>query len=164
MTLEQTLLTWVHLISAALWVGGSVFLGAILAPVLKRMDMPIEKRISMMILVGRRFNWVAIPALVILIITGIYSSSAFFSRPELLFASTFGNWLAIKSILVVTLIVIFIVHVWIIRKSVAMKINSGKMNSGQLASLRKKIIILGEAMVIISIAILFFAALLDSGI
>lgn len=164
MALEQALLVWVHLTSAAVWVGGSLFFGVILAPVLKRMNMPIEQRISMMVLIGRRFNWVAIPALATLIITGVYSSGAFFSRPELLVTSTYGMWLAVKSALVVALITIFGLHVWIIRGDVESRIKSGDMSSAEIARLRKRIIILGEAMVVISIIILFLAALLDSGV
>lgn len=163
MGIEQALIVWAHLTSAAIWVGGSLFLGVVLAPVLKRTGMSTSERISLMVLVGRRFNWVAIPALAILITTGIYSSGAFFARPELLVSSTYGMWLVVKSILVVALITIFALHVRVIRHSVELRITSGQMSDQELASLRKKIIIMGEAMVVISVVILFLAALLDSG-
>ncbi len=164
MGIEQTLLVWAHLTSAAIWVGGSLFLGLVLAPVLKRTGMSTAERISMMVMVGRRFNWVAVPALGTLIATGIYSSGAFFGRPELFVSSSYGMWLAAKSALVAALIAMFAVHVWIVRGSVEARIRAGQMEAGELGRLRKKIIILGEVMVIISIAILFFAALLDSGV
>lgn len=163
MALEQALLLWVHLTSAAVWVGGSLFLGVVLAPVLKRTSMTTAERISMMILVGRRFNWVAIPALATLIITGMYASRGFIGQPELLDASNYGMILVVKSALVAALITIFAVHVWMIRGSVESRINAGKMGPEELGRLRKKIIILGEAMVVISVLILFLAALLDSG-
>ncbi len=41
---------------------------------------------------------------------------------------------------------------------------SKKMSELQIQKLRKKIIILGEITVVISVAILFFAALLDAGV
>ena len=34
MALEQALLSWVHITSAAIWVGGSLFIGAVFAPIL----------------------------------------------------------------------------------------------------------------------------------
>ena len=163
MTAEQALLTWIHLTSAAVWVGGSLFLGAVLAPVLKRTKMSAAERISFMVMVGRRFNWVAIPSLAALIITGVYASGALLSRPDLLAASSYGVWLATKSSLVAALIAIFALHVWIVRGSVESRITSGQMGGAELASLRRRIIILGETMVVVSLAILVFAALLDSG-
>lgn len=163
MAIEQALLVWAHLTSAAIWVGGSLFFGVVLAPVLKRTGMSTTERISLMVLVGRRFNWVAVPALGTLIATGIYASGVVLTRPDLLTGSTYGIWLITKSALVVALLVIFAVHVWIVRKSVESRIISGQMGQQELATLRKRIIILGEAMVAISVAILFLAALLDSG-
>ena len=41
---------------------------------------------------------------------------------------------------------------------------SKQMSEKQIQQLRKKIIILGEITVVISIAILFFASLLDAGV
>ena len=68
MSMEQTIITWIHLVSAAVWVGGSLFFGAVLAPVLRTMSMSLEERIQFMIKVGRRFNKIAIPSLIILIV------------------------------------------------------------------------------------------------
>jgi len=41
---------------------------------------------------------------------------------------------------------------------------SKQMSESQIQKLRKKIIILGEVTVVLSLAILFFASLLDAGI
>jgi len=124
----------------------------------------MEERLQIMIKVGRRFNKIAVPSLIILIITGVYSSHQLLSKPELLLSSSYGNLLIIKIILVIALIIVFTVHVRIIRKDVEEKILSKEMPENQIKKLRKKIIILGEVIVMISIAILFMAALLDTGI
>ena len=164
MALEQTIITWIHLTSAAIWVGGSLFIGAVLAPILKKMSFSMEERLQMMIQVGRRFNKIAIPSLIILIVSGIYNSNSFFNNSNLLFSTDYGNWLLIKIILVIALIITYIIHVRIIRKEVEDQIMSKKMTEKQIKKLRLKIIILGEVIVIISVAILFLAALLNSGI
>ncbi len=164
MTLEQAIITWIHLVSAAVWVGGSLFLGVVLAPILKKMSMPLEERLQIMIKVGRRFNRIAVPSLIILIATGLYSSYPLLSNPGILLSTSYGSYLVIKILLVIALIIAFAVHVRIIRKDVEEKIISKQMSEEQIQKLRKKIIILGEVTVVISVAILFFAAVLDAGV
>ena len=164
MGLEQTLITWIHLVSAAIWVGGSIFLGIVLAPLLKTMYASHEERIQLMIRVGRRFNKIAVPSLLVLIATGVYNSRNILGDPELLLSSSYGMYVMIKIILVILLIAVFLVHVRMIRRDVEDRIMAGEMPPAQLQGLRRKIIVLGEATVVISVAILFFAAALDSGL
>lgn len=164
MGLEHTLITWVHLVSAAIWVGGSIFLGVVLAPILKTMYPSHEERMRIMIVVGRRFNKIAVPSLLVLIATGIYSSRHLLANPEFLTSSDYGAYLITKIVLVAALLVVFLVHVRIIRGDVEDQIAAGKMSPRRLQGLRRRIIILGEASVVISVAILFFAAAMDSGL
>ncbi len=162
--MEQAVMTWIHLVSAAVWVGGSLFIGAVLTPILKKMPISLEERIQIMIKVGRQFNKIAVPSLIILIATGLYNSSFVLSNPDLLFSTSYGSFLFIKIILVIVLIIAFVAHIRIIRKEIEDKIMSKEMTEIQIQKLRKKMIILGEIIVIISVAILFFAALLDAGV
>lgn len=163
MAIEQAILTWIHITCAAIWVGGSLFIGAVFAPILKKMSMPIEERLQLMIKVGRRFNKLAVPALIILMATGMYQAHLILQKSDLLLESSYGNVLVIKIILVVALIATFAIHVRVIRKDVEEKIMSKQISNDQLQVLRKKIIILGEITVVLSIIILFLAAVLNSG-
>ena len=162
--LEQALLTWIHLISAAIWVGGSLFIGIVFSPLLKTMTNSIEERMQIMIRVGRRFNKIAVPSLIILMATGLYSSHVLLGKPELLVATSYGTFLIVKIILVIALIITYAIHVRVIRKDIEEKIMSNKMPEHQIQKLRKKIIILGEITVVLSVAILFFASLLEAGV
>jgi len=162
--IEQALLTWVHLISAAIWVGGSLFIGIVFSPLLKTMTNSLEERMKIMIRVGRRFNKIAVPSLIILMATGLYSSHILLGKPELLVATSYGMFLIIKIFLVIALIITYIIHVRVIRKDIEEKIMSNQMSEKQIQKLRKKIIILGEITVVLSVAILFFASLLDAGV
>jgi len=164
MALEQAIITWIHLISSAIWVGGSLFIAVVFAPVLKTMSSSVEERLQIMVKVGRKFNKIAVPSLMILIGTGIFNSHQILSRPEFLFSTTYGVLLVIKIILVAALLASFIVHVRIIRKDVEQKITEKQLSEVQIIRLRKKIIIVGQLTVGLSIAILFVAALLDAGI
>ena len=162
--LEQAILTWIHLVSAAIWVGGSLFIGIVFSPLLKTMTNSIEERMQIMIRVGRRFNKIAVPSLIILMATGLYSSHVLLGKPELLVATSYGTFLIIKIILVILLIITYAVHVRVIRKDVEEQIMSNQIPEHQIQKLRKKIIILGEITVVLSVAILFFASLLDAGV
>ena len=163
MALEQALLTWIHITSAAIWVGGSLFIGVVFAPILKKMSMPVEERIQLMVQVGRRFNKLAMPALFILIATGMYQSHLVLQKTDILYETSYGHVLIIKMVLVAALLITYAVHVRIIRKDVEDKIIAKQMPQEQLQKLRKKIIILGEVSVVLSVIILFLASLLDSG-
>ena len=163
MALEQALLTWVHITSAAIWVGGSLFIGVVFAPILKKMSLPVEERIQLMVQVGRRFNKLALPALFILIATGIYQAHLVLQKSDILYETSYGHVLIIKMILVAALLVLYAVHVRIIRKDVEDKIIAKEMPQEQLQKLRKKIIILGEVTVVLSVIILFLAAVLNAG-
>jgi uncharacterized membrane protein len=162
--IEQAVITWIHLVAAAIWVGGSLFIGIVFSPLLKTMADSMQERMQIMIRVGRRFNKVAVPSLIILMITGLYSSHTLLGKPEFLFSTSYGSFLIIKMILVIALIITYTVHVRVIRKDIEDKIMSNQMPENQIQKLRKKIIILGEITVVLSIAILFFAALLDAGV
>ena len=162
--IEQAVLTWIHLISASIWIGGSLFIGVVFSPLLKTMTNSIEERLQIMIKVGKRFNKIAIPSLLILMGTGLYNSHILLSKPDLLLGTSYGTYLLIKIILVLLLIITYVIHVRVIRKDIEDKIMSKQMPLEQIQKLRKKIIILGEITVVLSIVILFFAALLDTGI
>ena len=124
----------------------------------------MEDRIHTMVKVGRRFNKIAIPALIILIITGIWNSHQLLSRPDLLLSTNYGVILIIKMFAVFALLCSYAVHVRIIRKDVEEKIMRKEFNETQILKLRKKIIIVGEITVVLSVLVLFLAALLNSGI
>lgn len=164
MVMEQAIITWIHLISASIWVGGSIFLGVVLAPLLKKMSLSIEERLELMIKVGRRFNKIALPSLVILIGTGIYNSHLVLQSTEILFSSSYGAFLITKIVLVIALIVTFAVHIRLFSKDIEQKISARQIADTELKKLNKKGMILGETTVVISVAILFFAALMDAGI
>ncbi len=162
--IEQAIITWIHLVAAAFWVGGSLFIGIVFSPLLKTMTDSLQERMQIMIRVGRRFNKVAVPSLIILMATGLYSTHMLLGKPELLFATSYGIYLTIKIILVIVLIITYVIHVRVIRKDIEDKIMSNQMSDSEIQKLRKKIIILGEITVVLSITILFFAALLDAGV
>ena len=164
MVLADSLVTWVHLICSSIWVGGSIFIGIVLVPVLKSHTKSLEELVTLMIKVGRRFNRITVPAFGILIATGIYNSRGFFGDPASILDTTYGMILLVKIILVITTVGTYVVHVRLLNADMERKIISGQGGNIYVQSVRKKIIILGEIIVILSIVILLLAAFLDGGI
>ena len=162
--MEQALLTWIHLVAASIWVGGAIFLGVVLSPALRNAMPDVEARMRLIILVGRRFNKIAVPSLVVLMATGLYSSHALLANYQLLGATSYGVYLTVKLALVVMLVVVYGIHVRMIGRDVEERITAGRMPPEELRSLRRRVIILGEVTVVLSVAILFFAALMDAGV
>ncbi len=164
MALAESLVTWVHLICSSIWVGGSIFIGVVLVPVLKSNTKTLEELVALMVKVGRRFNKITVPAFGILIATGIYNSRGFIGDPSALLDTTYGTLLLIKISLVIATVVTYIVHVRLLNADMERKIMSGQGGNIYVQSVRTKIIILGEIIVVLSIAILLLAAMLDGGI
>ena len=128
------------------------------------MTSSLQERMQIMIRVGKRFNIIAVPALIIMMVTGLYNSHLILGKPTILFETSYGQFLVIKIILVIVLIIVYAVHVRVIRKDVEEKIMSNQMSEPEIQKLRKKIIILGEITVVLSLVILFLASLLDAGV
>lgn len=164
MVLADSLVTWVHLICSSIWVGGSIFIGVVLVPVLKSHTKSLEELVALMVKVGRRFNKITVPAFGILIATGIYNSRGFLGDPAAILDTTYGMILLVKIILVIATVGTYVVHVRLLNADMERKIMSGHGGNIYVQSVRKKIIILGEVIVILSIVILLLAAFLDGGI
>jgi copper resistance protein D len=164
MALADGLVTWVHLVGASIWVGGSIFLGIVLVPVLKSHTDTLEEMVALMVKIGRRFNKITIPAFAALIASGIYNSRVFLVEPSTILDTTYGIILLTKVILVIGTIVTYVIHIRLLDADMERKIMSGQGGNIYVQSVRTKIIILGEVIVVLSVAILLLAALLDSGV
>jgi putative copper export protein len=163
MAVADGLVTWVHLICASIWVGGSLFIGVVLVPVLKSYTKSVEELVALMVKIGRRFNMITVPAFAILIASGLFTSRGFLGDMGALLDSAYGMLLLTKIILVIATIVTYVVHVRLFNADMEKKISSGYGGSVYIQSVRSKIIHLGRITVVLSIVILLLAAMLDSG-
>jgi putative copper export protein len=114
-----------------------------------------------MLRIGRRFNRIALPAFIILIITGIYNSRALLLQPDVLIDSEYGVILLIKIIFVIATLIIYVVHIRSIDLQTERRIMSGDSIS-YIQPVRSRIILLGRVIVGLSLIILFLAALLNN--
>ena len=163
MAIVDALVTWIHLLSSSIWVGGSIFIAAVAVPVLRAHVKSLDERVGMMVRLGRQFNKVTVPAFGVLMATGVYNARAFVVNPGALMESTYGLILLIKIILVFVTVGAYVVHVKILSSEMERRILAGNAGNVYLQSVRSKIIHLGRVMVGLAIVILLLAALLDAG-
>jgi putative copper export protein len=86
----DTIRLFLHVLAATIWVGGQITLAA-LVPVLRRLGADIPRAAA------RRFNQVAWPAFVVLVITGIWNIAAVHAQVH----GSYETTLVVKLIVVV---------------------------------------------------------------
>lgn len=112
-TLVQTAVRWLHLLATISWLGGSIFITAVLAPILRRTMSPVE-RVVLVDTVGNSFSVIAWSAIAVLLITGVVN--AFFRLGSIegilagLAAPGYGRVLLLKLILVGGVVLLTALH------------------------------------------------------
>lgn len=160
MALVDSLIIWIHLVATSIWVGGSIFIGIVVGPYLRNINMNPKERTIFIVNLGRRFNKIALPSLFILFATGIYNARFFIVNGSL--DSTYSIILLIKVILVVSMTLAYIIHVRVLWNRLESNLDS--YDQEEIDKLRGKIINIGRLTVILSVIILLLAAILDSGL
>ena len=102
------LVVWLHLLGAVVWIGGMIYLAAVMAPLARREGSP-ERGADLLHRATRGFRWLAWPAVTLLVLTGIANLALRGGLgPSLatvdFWASPYGTTLAIKLLLVLILI------------------------------------------------------------
>ena len=98
---------WLHTVAVGFWVGGLLTLVLVLPVALKPYDG--DARRVALLTVLRRFSWLAVACLVVVVATGIYSASNWFYTPSDL-STNFGLSLFIKILLVAMLVGLGAIH------------------------------------------------------
>jgi uncharacterized membrane protein len=104
MTVLSSLVAWVHIATVVVAIGGAAFVLLMLRPLaLRTLEPPIAGRL--MGAVQARFRWVQWAAIVLFIVTGIWSAVQFrgMTSLEAVFDTAFGRTLLVKSILALLL-------------------------------------------------------------
>lgn len=109
------IIRWVHLMSAIAWVGGMLFMGLILIPVMRK-ALPSIERTLLFDKVGYRYGMVSTVALLLLLVTGYFNGEHRHVDWAHLMGSPYGQILALKLVLVVLVIGVTFVHSFVGRR------------------------------------------------
>ena len=106
-------LDWLHLLAAALWVGGMIYIAAIYLPVLKKQTVPDAARSLTRVL--PYFSPLAIAGVLILSITGPFSATFHLNSWSQFIDTAYGRALLVKILLVGGLLLTSAMHVGLLR-------------------------------------------------
>ena len=151
---------YVHLISAALFVGGSFFMWLVLEPVSHRLGLDEAARTRLVGQTARRFGQMVIPLLAILVGTGLYNASWYLPRGSVVGVSLPGELLVAKSVTVVVLIALIYVHGLYYGKRIVRMAREGDVEG--LRALRRRSRVVAYANLGLMLVVLAFAVALQA--
>ncbi len=100
---------WIHLFSAVLFVGGSFFMWIVVVPASHTLTENESERTRMVGRIAKQFARVVNPALLVLVVTGIYNASWYLPSTGALLGSYAGRLLFAKLLAVVALLLLLYV-------------------------------------------------------
>jgi len=112
------LLVWLHVLAAAIWVGGMIFVALVVVPVIRRKDLQ-GAAARLIHLTGIRFRWVGWACFGVLLLTGLFNVLARGIAWGDLFASqfwagSFGRLLAVKLVVFALILVSSALHDFVV--------------------------------------------------
>jgi uncharacterized membrane protein len=157
---------WLHIVAAAVWMGGMVFLGLVLIPVIRRPE--YRSAAPLLIhLTGVRFRTVGWTCLGLLLLTGVVNvvyrglgwadlASAAFWR------GGFGGTLAIKLVLVATILLLSAVHDFFIGPRATALLRADP-SSPETARFRRQASLMGRINLLLALAAVGLGVMLIRG-
>src|SRR6266571_3666888 len=104
---------WLHLVAAALWVGGMMFIATSYLPILRRSTVG-ERAHSLVTMLPYYSPW-AVVGVIIMAVTGPFSATVHLSSWEQLLSTAYGRALVVKILLVGALLLTSAIHVGLLR-------------------------------------------------
>lgn len=157
-----------HILAAVVWIGGMVFLAAVLIPVLRRARTTGGQYGELIHRAGIQFRNVGWVALAVLIVTGFVNLGRWgvdFSRltsPQL-WASPWGHILAVKLALVATALTISAVHDFVVGPRATRKLREAP-GSEEALKLRRAAGWMGRGNLVVAVVIVALGVMLVRGL
>lgn len=157
---------WLHILAAAIWIGGMIFLGVVLVPVIREKEFA-QVRTELLVRTGLRFRWAGWIVLGLLVLTGIANvgyrgftwAHAFDGT---LWSTPWGTALAWKLALVGVVLAVSAVHDFYLGPRAA-RLLAVDVDDPRAQTLRRTASYIGRLMVLASLAILALAIMLVRG-
>lgn len=107
------LVDWIHLVAAALWVGGMMYIATIYLPVLGKYSL-VERTRSLLTILPY-FSPLAVAGVLLMAVTGPFSATFRLSSWDQFLTTTYGRALVVKIVLVGGLLLTSAIHVGLLR-------------------------------------------------
>lgn len=148
---------WLHLLGAAVWVGSQVMLLAVVVPSLR----PAEPGTRQQVLAGvtRRFGYLGLAALVLLVVTGLDNIDRY--SPADMFDYRYGYILAAKLVMLAAVVLLTAAHALYLGPKL-LEAQSRAAGPDEVRRLRMRSVAASGLTLVLSVLILFCAALLRS--
>lgn len=104
---------WLHLLAAALWVGGMMYIATTYLPILRRNSVP-ERAYSLVTMLPYYSPW-ALAGVIMMAVTGPFSATVHLTSWEQLLTTAYGRALVVKILLVGGLLLTSAIHVLLLR-------------------------------------------------
>lgn len=160
MFLLDAVVLWVHLFTAVLFVGGSLFMWLVVVPVSHRFAKDESERTQIVGKIAKEFGRFVTPALAVLVLTGLYNVSWYLPTPGALFDTLLGALLLVKVVLVVVLVaLIYVANVYFGKRIVKL---ARENRLEELKAIRKKSRLVSFTNLFLMLVILVLAALMQT--
>ena len=133
-----TVLRIVHLMSAAVWVGGTVALVFVGVPAIRRLEG--EARATALRALGRRWRPLGWSAMGVAILSGLWLTDLHGGLNSAALSSDFGQTLILKSVLVLLLVIGALIHDYALGPRLQRELKAGEP---QAPSTRRRLILVG---------------------
>lgn len=155
-----------HVLAAIVWIGGMVFLGAVLIPVLRKSRTAGGQYAELIHRTGIRFRNVGWACLALLVLTGLVNLTRWGVGLERLasaelWASPWGRILAVKLVLVAAALAVSGVHDFVVGPQATRKLREAPEEAGRL---RRTAGWMGRANLVIAVLIVALGIMLVRGL
>jgi putative copper export protein len=151
---------WLHIVAATVWVGPQIFLFLAAVPAVRTIE-DLHLRTQVMRTLTRRFGYLAGSALLVLVITGIGNMYEHDRDIDELFDLNWGIIFQVKMTLLIATVLLTAVHAFIVGPRL-LEMQESVTDEAQIASTRRLSIIISAVNLLMALAILFCAALLNT--
>jgi uncharacterized membrane protein len=157
---------WLHILAAAAWVGGAIFVAVILVPVLRRTGWR-DRGLELVRDVARRFLWVVWPCFGLLIVTGVVNLLVRTRGFEVItsgqfWSGSYGRVLAWKLALVCLILVLSTLHDFVLGPR-ARRAAQGDPMSRETGRLRVAVRWIGRLTLLLAVLVIGFGVALARG-
>ncbi len=159
--MSEAITPWIHIVAVAVWLGPQFFMFLVTVPAVRVIEDP-EVRLRVMRVIVQRFGWLAWAAMAVIVLSGV--SNLFQEADE------FGHlWdtdyryfqiFSTKMVLVGLMVILTALHTFVIGPKQLRLLEEMRSDSTEAAGLRRVSIIVSSLTLLISIAVVYAAALL----